>query len=108
MPLISIIIVTFNRIELFQKCIETVLQTTSHLDREIIVWDNCSTDGTKAFLELLTKRESITVIYNDNNIGINAKGMAIRQTTGDYIVGVDDDVISLPEHWAEKMIVAFN
>jgi len=70
MPQISICIVTYNRLHLFKQCIEAVLRTTSHLDREIIIWDNCSTDDTASFLKELESEKDIKVIYNDRNIGI--------------------------------------
>ncbi len=41
------------------------------------------------------------------NIGTNAKSQAAELTTGDFIVGIDDDVIEFPEHWAERMIKGY-
>lgn len=109
MKLISIAIVTYNRFELFSKCINSVLKTTENLDKEIIVWDNGSKDNTINYIkELQNKFSFIKAVYSDVNIGVNAKSKSIQLTKGDYIIGIDDDVIELENHWVEKMINAFN
>jgi GT2 family glycosyltransferase len=75
--------------------------------REIIIWDNGSTDDTASFLKELESEKDIQVVYHDSNIGINGKGMAIQRTVGEFIIGVDNDVIMLPDGWVEKMMKAF-
>ncbi len=47
---IHVVIVTYNRKTLLCRCLEAVLKQTAIIDKIIIV-DNASTDGTKAFLE---------------------------------------------------------
>ena len=41
------LVLTHNRVELLQKCVENVLLRTSEATREIVIWDNGSTDGTR-------------------------------------------------------------
>ena len=46
---IAIVVLTHNRVHLLQKCVENVLSRTSEA-REIVIWDNASTDGTAEYL----------------------------------------------------------
>ncbi len=107
--LVSIIILTHNRPEFLKNCIKSVIATTTEVRKEIIVWDNNSNAETKDYLkELETEHPFIKVIYSDKNIGVNAKRRSFEISKGDYIVGVDDDVIKFPDDWISKMIYAFN
>jgi GT2 family glycosyltransferase len=106
--MVSIIILTYNRFEMFRKCISAVLKTTSGVDKEIIIWDNDSEDETKIFIEKLSKENSFIIsFFSNENIGVNAKSKSFEMAKGDYIVCIDDDVISLPDGWVDKMINAF-
>jgi GT2 family glycosyltransferase len=108
MPDISIVIVTSNRFELLKKCTEAVIRTTAKSDKEIIIWDNSSADETALYLkELEDKHDFLKAVFNPVNIGVNAKAKAVELAKGNYIIGIDDDVIELPEEWAEKMKNAF-
>ncbi len=109
-PLISILIVTHNRRDFFVKCVDAVIRTTSDLDREIIIWDNCSTDGTdKIIKEYASKHGFVRYNISDSNDGVNGKSKAFEMARGrGFIVCLDDDVIELPDKWAERMMEAFS
>ena len=49
MPRLSIIIVTFNSRAEIDSCLRALTEGT-HIDREIVVVDNASTDGTAAHI----------------------------------------------------------
>lgn len=106
--MISLIIVTYNRLELFSQCIKSMIESTKDVDKELIIWDNGSSDGT---IELIKKYEKeysfIKSVLNDKNIGVNAKSKSFELAKGDYIAFSDDDVIKFPDNWVTKMIRAF-
>ena len=50
----SVIVVTFNRLDLLKICLEQISRQTLPFAHTVVV-DNCSTDGTAAFLEEYTQ-----------------------------------------------------
>ena len=50
---IAVVVLTHNRVHLLQQCVENVLLRTSAATREIVIWDNASTDGTADYLQSL-------------------------------------------------------
>jgi GT2 family glycosyltransferase len=103
---ISLVVLTHNRVHLLQKCVENVLARTSSATREIVIWNNASTDATAAYLATLADRR-IRVVDHPRNIGQNAYAEAFALTTQPYMVELDDDVTDAPERWDETLIEAF-
>ena len=93
---IAIVAVTYNRLHLLRQCVENVLQRTSDAAREIVVWNNASTDGTTEYLNALGDPR-ITVVNHDENIGVNAYSLVFPRTSADYFIELDDDVVDAPE-----------
>lgn len=85
---VSVIIPTYNRAELVQETIESVLRQSCR-DYEIIVIDDGSTDNTEHAL----KRFSSEIIYiKQENRGLNAaRNRAIDLARGEYIALLDSD-----------------
>src|SRR5579883_2112437 len=91
---ISVTIVTYNSGRFIKRCLESVL-AQRYTNKEIIVVDNASTDGTIDILEQFEDR--IRVYYNDDNIGFAAaQNQAIRLSNGDWVLTLNPDVLLLP------------
>jgi O-antigen biosynthesis protein len=103
---ISIVVVTYNRLHLLRRCVDDVLGRTSDTTREIIVWNNASVDGTREYLDTLDDAR-LRIVHHSENIGTNAYAHAFALTTQDYLVELDDDVIEAPDGWDEQMLAAF-
>lgn len=103
---IAVVVLTHSRVHLLRKCVENVLARTSDATREIVIWDNGSTDGTREYLSSLTDPR-ITVILHDENIGQNAYARAFERTSADYLVELDDDVVDAPLNWDATLLDAF-
>jgi len=88
---VSIIIPVYNEVATLPELLNRV--EALDLDREIILVDDGSTDGTTDFLKALPPVEGRIVLFHDRNRG---KGAAIQtalaHTTGDYIVIQDGDL----------------
>ena len=84
----SVVITTYNRLPLLQRAINSALNQT--ISCEVVVADDCSSDGTEAYVRSLDSR----VVYHRNasNQGhaatVNA-GVQVAQ--GDWIKFLDDD-----------------
>lgn len=104
--MISIVVVTYNRLKLLKLCIDQVLLKTSDATREIIIWNNASTDGTKDYLSTI-KDKRFRIVNHTKNIGVNARARGYKLSTADYLISLDDDVIDAPENWDKTMLDAF-
>jgi len=90
---LSVLICCYNErstiIDVIQRT--QAVQLGSNWDREIIVVDNFSTDGTREILQRINDPE-IRVIFHERNMG---KGMSIRtgiaNMTGNYMIIQDAD-----------------
>jgi glycosyltransferase involved in cell wall biosynthesis len=90
---LSIIIPCYNEASLIGKVIENVIKVKSELEKEIIVVNDGSTDGSANAIELVVKNNpTVMVIQQPKNKG---KGAAIREAlkkiTGDFVIIQDAD-----------------
>lgn len=104
--MISIVVLTHNRHDLLRKCVENVLARTSEVTREIVIWNNGSTDGTADYLARLDDPR-IQVVNHSRNIGQNAYAEAFALTAQPYMIELDDDVIDAPADWDASLLDAF-
>lgn len=91
---LSIIVCTFNE----RDTVLTVLDRVRGVDlgadweKEIILVDNCSTDGTRELLQDLDGRD-LRVLFQTHNMGKGASvRRAIKHCTGDYAIIQDADL----------------
>lgn len=92
--LVSVTIVTYNSGRFIRRCLESVLAQKYGL-KEVIVIDNCSTDGTADILEQFEGR--CQIVYNNRNIGFAAaQNQAIGLSSGDWVLTLNPDVLLLP------------
>lgn len=100
--LISIITPTYNEIdniELLLNRIREVITPLEQYDFEILVIDNCSTDGTQEKIrELASKDKRVKAIFNARNFGhIRSPYYGILQTTGDATIYMASDFQDPPD-----------
>jgi glycosyltransferase involved in cell wall biosynthesis len=89
-PLISIIVAVFNGAKTLQQCIDSVAHQT-YPNREVIIIDGASKDGTIALLEANSEQISYWISEPDRGI-YNAWNKGLVQAKGDWIcfLGADD------------------
>jgi putative colanic acid biosynthesis glycosyltransferase len=93
-PVISVIIPVFNGAKTLEAALHSVWNQ-SYTEREIIVIDGASTDGTVSILESNTQRIDRWISEPDTGV-YSAINKGIRHATGDwiYVLGSDDVLAS--------------
>ncbi|MGD9971478.1 MAG: glycosyltransferase family 2 protein [Desulfatirhabdiaceae bacterium] len=101
---ISIVIPCYNEINTIEKIIDKVCTIALPHDREIIVVDDCSTDGTRKFLHSIDGHRGIKAIFHEINRG---KGYALRTgfacSTGDILIIQDADLEYDPDEYMKLL-----
>jgi glycosyltransferase involved in cell wall biosynthesis len=103
-PKISFVVPTHNRLEWVGLCLQSLMDQTEK-DIEIIVVNDCSTDGTKEFLdEWATQDERVTLFHNgEPQGGGRSRNIGMKIASAPIIAVCDDDDV-YPEDRAEKIL----
>ena len=100
MPLLSVVIPCFNERDTIERVAEAVLAAPV-ADLEVIVVDDCSTDGTREVLREKIEPRVHRVIYQPRNLG---KGAALRAgfaaATGEIVIVQDADLEYDPQDYS--------
>jgi len=98
MPLLSVVIPVFNERNTVENIVRRVAAVP--VDKEIVLVNDCSTDGTDEVLARLAAEPGIRVISHAVNRG---KGAALRTgfaaCTGDIVIVQDADLEYFPEEY---------
>jgi len=102
LPIVSVIIATYNRAKTLGRAIDSVLEQ-SYKNLELIIVDDGSTDQTKNVVQQYLKDTRVKYIYQENR-GSNVYSMnkGIVNAKGKYIAILDDDDIWLSKYKIEK------
>ncbi len=89
---LSVVLLTWNSEKHIKPCISSLLASINHLDFEIIVVDNGSTDGSISLIESFEGKR-IQLIKNTQNRGVAAaRNQALKLVQGDYVLILDIDM----------------
>ena len=89
---LSVIIVSYNSIELLENCLFSVQKAMQTIDGEIIIVDNNSNDGSKESLP--SKFWGVKFIFNNENLGFaKACNQGSKISSGDFILFLNPDSV---------------
>jgi len=102
--LVTVIMPAFNAEATLRHAAESIL-AQAWRNIELIIVDDCSSDGTLALAEEIASRDSrVKVLHNPVNVGpYVSKNLALRISDGKYITGHDADDWAHPERLARHM-----
>ena len=103
-PMVSVVIATYNRIEMLKVCIESLRVELSHVSHELVIVDGGSVDGT---IEWLSYQKDIISVVQHNHGTFNGKQISRRPwayfinigfkiSQGTYILMLSDDSLIRP------------
>ena len=100
--MLSVIVPVFNEVRTIREIVERIRAVP--VEKEIVIVDDFSTDGTRDVLKEVEKIEGVRVLYHERNRG---KGAAIRTgipaVRGDITVIQDADLEYNPEEYPRLM-----
>src|SRR5271165_1643267 len=104
---LSILIPVYNERTVVERSLSLVLAAPlpESMERELVVVDDCSTDGTSEILRRLAAREpSIRLLQHDVNQGKGAAvRTAIQNATGDFCLVQDADLEYDPSEYIKLL-----
>ncbi len=93
----SVVIPTYNRLPILQKCLQAMEAQDFAQPYEIVVVDDGSTDGTVDFLQSHPHQFPHVRLFLQNHEGAAiARNTGIDRATGDTIVFIDSDLVVTP------------
>lgn len=93
---ISIIIVSFNTIDLLRDCLQSLAKEAGNVNYETIVIDNASKDGSAEMVE--SEFPDVKLIRSEINLGFGAaNNLGFAKARGEYIVLLNSDAFLKPQ-----------
>jgi len=95
---LTVVMPVYNEVEHIEKIVQAVLAVK--VDKELVIVDDCSKDGTRDKLAAIAKLPGVRVLYHDVNQG---KGAALRTgfaaAEGDLVLVQDADLEYDPQEY---------
>lgn len=91
---VSVIIVSYNTVELTRNCLKSLFEKTKDIKYEVIISDNGSNDGSVDMIKI--EFPKVILIENGANLGFGAaNNRALKIAKGKYIFYLNSDTILL-------------
>ena len=102
--MLSVIIPVYNEAATLEELVGRVRAGATSLEKEILIVDDCSTDGSRAIIEKLACEPDVQAFFQSRNLG---KGAALRRgieaSAGDLILFQDADLEYDPNEY-DKLV----
>ena len=98
-PKVSVCVVTYNQKKYIRECLQSLVNQKTNFDYEVIVADDCSTDGTQEILQEFANKypRTINPVFHKKNIGAARNFLTThRMANGEYVAHMDGDDYALP------------
>ncbi len=94
-PKVSVCVITYNQEKYIRQCLQSIVEQKTNFVFEIIVGDDCSSDGTRNIIKefAIEYPDIIKPIYQDKNINNGSYNyLTVHQAaTGQYVAHIDGD-----------------
>lgn len=96
---LTVCVVTYNQCEYIRKCLESIFSQATSFYFDVVIGDDCSTDGTDMIVQEFACRypERVLLINHVSNVGAVENYRAVhRAARGEYVAHIDGDDYMLP------------
>lgn len=93
-PLVSVKMITYNHAPFIAQAIEGILQQMTNFAFELVIGEDCSTDGTREIVFEYQKKhpDIIRVVTSDENVGMKKNGLRVLEACqGKYLAFCEGD-----------------
>ncbi len=104
LPLVSVVIPTYNREDLVGRALKSVLRQTCR-ELEVIVVDDGSTDATPRIMAGVADPRVRYEVLEGNYGGAHARNVGIELARGEYVAFLDSDDYWLPDKLDKQLAV---
>ncbi len=89
---VSVLLITYNQSQFVGQALESILEQKTTFSIEVLVGDDCSTDGTSDVIERFAGDERLKIIHRERNLGAT-KNLYDLQTRakGKYLAYLEGD-----------------
>ena len=96
-PLVSVVVPTYNQKDVVEQALQSIVDQ-SYDNLEIIISDDCSSDGTQSILSNFAERHPRVVLFlQKKNLGITANyNFLTEKCSGKYVATFAGDDVMLP------------
>lgn len=98
-PKVSVCVITYNHEKYIRQCLQSIVDQETNFDFEVIVGEDCSTDGTRAIVEEFAERypSIFRAIFQQTNTGGTKNFIDVHEAArGEYVAHIDGDDWALP------------
>lgn len=102
-PLVTIFVVAYNRLEKTKRCVESILKYTKGIDYELLLADNGSEDATLEYFRSVPCPRKRMIRITKNLGSQYVMNLAMHSFSGRYFVQVTNDVV-VTKNWLSNLL----
>lgn len=103
---LSVFVVTYNQEQYIAQCLSGIMSQVVDFDYEVIVGDDCSSDGTAGICDAFaTQYPNIRVFHHPQNLGhVKNWEFVLNHCTGEYVAMVEGDDYWTDPHKLQRQV----
>lgn len=96
-PLVTVLLLTYNHVDSFQKAIQSVLDQKTSFQFQIIVLDDASTDGTSEIVKKYSDLPNVKTVIREHNLGGKNLYLGLSEVNTKYYAILETD-----DYWCDE------
>lgn len=96
---VTVCIIAYNQEKYIRQCLQSIIDQKTNFDFDVIVGDDCSTDGTQEIIKEFASKfpAMVRTIFQEKNTGGTRNYLDVhRAARGKYVAHIDGDDYMLP------------